>query len=102
MYAVVRTGGKQLRVQPGDVVDIEHVPGEAGQQIELPEVLLVADDSIRVGTPTIEGARVTATVQGTVKGPKLQIFKHRRRKRYRLHKGHRQGYTRIRIETIEG
>ncbi len=102
MYAVVRTGGKQLRVQPGDVVDIERVPGEAGLQIELPEVLLVADDSIRVGTPLIEGARVTATVQGLVKGPKIQIFKHRRRKRYRLHKGHRQGYTRIRIETIEG
>ncbi|MEE8558684.1 MAG: 50S ribosomal protein L21 [Myxococcota bacterium] len=102
MYAVVRTGGKQLRVQPGDVVDIERVPAEAGQQIELPEVLLVADDSIRVGTPLIEGARVTATVQGLVKGPKIQIFKHRRRKRYRLHKGHRQGYTRVRIETIEG
>ena len=102
MYAVVRTGGKQLRVQPGDVVDIERVPGEVGQQIELPEVLLVADDSIRVGTPLLEGARVMATVQGPVKGPKIQIFKHRRRKRYRLHKGHRQGYTRIRIETIEG
>jgi large subunit ribosomal protein L21 len=102
MYAVVRTGGKQLRVQPGDVVDIERVPGEAGERIELPEVLLVGGDPIRVGTPLVEGARVTATVEGTTKGPKIRIFKHKRRKRYRLRMGHRQGYTRIRIESIEG
>jgi large subunit ribosomal protein L21 len=102
MYAVVRTGGKQLRVEPGDVVDIERVPGEAGDRIELSEVLLMGGDSIRVGTPLVEGARVTATVEGAAKGPKIRIFKYRRRKRYRLRKGHRQGYTRIRIESIEG
>ena len=102
MYAVVRTGGKQLRVEPGDVVDIEQVPGELGDRIELSEVLLVGGDSQRVGTPLVEGARVIATVQGSVKGEKIRIFKHKRRKRYRLRQGHRQRYTQIRIESIEG
>ena len=102
MYAVVRTGGKQLRVEPGDVVDIEQLSGEPGDRIELSEVLLVGGDALRVGTPLVEGARVVATVQGGVKGPKIRIFKHKRRKRYRLRQGYRQRYTQIRIESIEG
>jgi large subunit ribosomal protein L21 len=102
MYAVVRTGGRQLRVQPGDVVQIDPVSGEPGDRIELPDVLLLGGDPVRVGTPLVEGARVVATVEGPAKGPKLRIFKHKRRKRYRLRKGHRQQYTQIRIESIEG
>lgn len=101
MYAVVRTGGKQLRVSPGDVVLIEKVRGDPGTTIELPEVLMIGGDEVRVGSPTVEGAKVVATIEGEAKGPKLKIFKHKRRKRYRLTQGHRQHYTQIRIESIE-
>ncbi len=101
MYAVVRTGGKQVRVQAGDVVDLERLPGAEGETIELPEVLLVGDDPVRIGTPLVEGARVVARIEGPSLGPKLRIFKHKRRKRYRLRKGHRQHYTRVKIESIE-
>ena len=102
MYAVVRTGGKQLRVQPGDVVSVEMLAGAPGDRVELREVLLIGGDTLRVGTPCVEGAHVVATIQGEIKGPKLRLFKHKRRKRYRLRKGHRQHYTSIRIEAIEG
>ena len=102
MYAVVRTGGKQLRVSPGDVVEIEKVLGNAGDQIELREVLLIGGDEVRIGAPLVEGARVVARICGEAAGPKIRIFKHKRRKRYRLRAGHRQRYTRIEIESIEG
>ena len=101
MYAVVKTGGKQVRVSEGDVVDVELLPGEAGETVELSEVLLVGGDPIRIGTPLVEGARVLARIEGAASGPKLRIFKHKRRKRYRLHSGHRQHYTRVLIESIE-
>jgi large subunit ribosomal protein L21 len=101
MFAVVRTGGKRLRVEPGDVVAIERIDGEPGDRVELDDVLLIGGDAIRVGTPRIEGASVVATIQGEVSGPKLRIFKHKRRKRYRLHKGHRQHYTSLKIESIK-
>ena len=101
MYAVVRAGGKQLRVSPGDVVDVELVSGEPGEQIELGEVLMVGGDSITVGTPTVAGAKVLAKIEGDSAGPKIRIFKYKRRKRYRLTKGHRQHFTRVRIESIE-
>ncbi len=93
MYAVVRTGGKQLRVSPGDVVRVEKLAGDPGQQIDLEEVLLIGGDTIKVGTPRVEGAKVVATIQGEAKGPKLKIFKKKRRKRYKLTRGHRQHYT---------
>jgi len=104
MYAVVRTGGKQIRVQPGDVVSVERLAGDPGDTVELREVLLLGGAegaSIRVGTPLIEGAVVRATVERETKGPKVRIFKMRRRKRYRLRKGHRQKYTQIHIDSIE-
>ncbi len=101
MYAVVKTGGKQLRVAPGDIVNVELLAGDVGQQIELSEVLMIGGDELKVGRPLVEGARVLATVQGEDKGPKLRIFKFRRRKRYRLHKGHRQHYTKLKIDSIE-
>ncbi len=101
MYAVVKTGGKQLRVSPGDLVNVELLQGDPGQQIELSEVLMVGGDELKVGQPLVEGARVLATVQGEAAGPKVKIFKYKRRKRYRLHKGHRQHYTSIKIDSIE-
>lgn len=101
MYAVVRTGGKQLRVRPGDVVEIEKVAGRPGDRIELEDVLLLGGESVRVGTPRVEGARVVARIRGETKGPKLRIFKAKRRKRYRVRKGHRQLYTSVEIESIE-
>ena len=101
MYAVVKTGGKQVRVHEGDVLNVELLAGEPGDTVELSEVLLVGGDPLRIGTPLVEGARVLARVEGAARGPKLRIFKHKRRKRYRLRKGHRQHYTRVVIESIE-
>ena len=101
MYAVVRAGGKQLRVSPGDVVDVELIGGEPGEQIELGEVLMVGGDTVVVGKPTVAGAKVLAKIEGDSAGPKIRIFKYKRRKRYRLTKGHRQHFTRVRIESIE-
>jgi large subunit ribosomal protein L21 len=102
MYAVVKTGGKQLRVEPGDVVCVELLQGAPGDRVELDEVLLVSGDTTQLGTPRVEGARVVGTILGETAGPKIHIFKHKRRKGYRLHKGHRQHYTSIKIESIEG
>ena len=102
MYAVVRTGGKQIRVKAGDVVAIEKIAGAPGDAVELSEVLMVGGDAVKIGTPLVDGAVVRATVQGEESGPKVKIFKYRRRKRYRLHRGHRQHYTTIKIESIEG
>ncbi len=90
-----------MRVEPGDLVSIEHIEGEPGDQVALDDVLLIGGDAMRVGTPRVEGATVVATIQGRTKGPKLRILKHKRRKRYRLHKGHRQGYTCIKIDSIK-
>jgi large subunit ribosomal protein L21 len=91
MYAVVRAGGKQVRVQPGDLLDLDLVEGEPGQKIELAEVLLVGGDTLAVGKPLVEGAKVVATIQGDSAGPKLRIFKYK----------HRQHYTRVKIDSIE-
>jgi large subunit ribosomal protein L21 len=101
MYAVVRTGSKQLRVEPGDVVAVERLAGAPGDRVELDQVLLIGGDAVRVGTPLVDGARVVGTIQGQDRGPKIKIFKYRRRKRYRLRKGHRQSYTSLKIESIE-
>jgi len=103
MYAVVRTGGKQVRVAPGDAVWVERIPGEVGTAIELPEVLLIGGEgAARIGTPTVAGAKVVATITGQGRGEKITIFKAKRRKRYRRKIGHRQEYTQIRVDTIEG
>jgi len=101
MYAVVRTGGKQMRVSPGEVVDIELVAGNPGDRLELSEVLLVGGDALKVGSPLVAGAKVIATIEGESKGPKIRGFKHKKRQRYRLNFGHRQHYTSVRIESIE-
>ena len=103
MYAVVRTGGKQVRVAPGDALWVERLPGEIGTPVELDEVLLVGGEGeTRVGAPVIAGVKVVATITGQGRGEKLVIFKAKRRKRYRRKIGHRQEYTQIRVEKIEG
>lgn len=102
MYAVVRANGHQYRVSVGDQLLVEKLPVQEGKQIELNEVLLVADENgqVRIGTPLVEGARVRATVLAQEKGPKIRIFKYIPKERYRRRKGHRQWYTRLRIEEI--
>ena len=101
MYAVIRTGGKQYRVSPGDSIEVEKLPFEVGEQIELDQVLLVANGSgTTIGRPVVDGARVRATVTRQAKGRKVIIFKYRPSKRYRRKKGHRQHLTRLRIDEI--
>lgn len=101
MYAVIKTGGKQYRVSPGDSVEVEKLPHEVGEQVELDQVLLVASGSdTKIGQPLVEGAKVKATVTRQAKGRKVVVFKYRPSKRYRRKKGHRQHYTRLRIDEI--
>ncbi len=101
MYAVIKTGGKQYRVSPGDSIEVEKLPYEVGAKIELDQVLLVAGDSqASIGQPLVEGARVKATVTRQAKGRKVIVFKYRSSKRYRRKKGHRQQLTRLRIDEI--
>jgi large subunit ribosomal protein L21 len=103
MYAVIKTGGKQYRVSKDDVVKIERVAGEAGSTIEFAEVLLVGSGAdVKVGAPTVAGAKVTAELVGDARGPKLIAFKKRRRKNSRRKKGHRQDLSTVRITGIVG
>lgn len=103
MYAVIETGGKQYRVQPGDVLDVEHLPlDDDNATVTFDRVLMVHDDNdVQVGSPLVEGASVTASVLDRVRGRKILVFKMKRRKGYRRRQGHRQNLHRIKIETIE-
>ncbi|HUW51309.1 MAG TPA: 50S ribosomal protein L21 [Sulfuricella sp.] len=101
MYAVIKTGGKQYRVAPGEKLKIEQIPADIGSEIVLDQVLMVTDgEAVTVGTPLVSGATVKATVLAHGRGEKVQIFKMRRRKHYQKHQGHRQNYTEIRIDGI--
>jgi large subunit ribosomal protein L21 len=101
MYAVVTTGGKQYRVEAGSELVIERLAAEAGSSITFDRVLMVGDgDSVTVGTPTVDGASVSATVLGEALGPKLIIFKFKQKATYRRKNGHRQHMTRVRIDEI--
>ena len=101
MYAVMRTGGKQYRVAPGDILEVEKLDANVGDSINIEDVLLVAKgDTVNVGQPTVDGASVTAKITGQYKGKKIQIFKYRPKKRIRVRKGHRQHLTRLEIESI--
>jgi large subunit ribosomal protein L21 len=103
MYAVIKTGGKQYRVTPGEKLKVEQIPADIGSEIVLDQVLMVADgESTKVGAPLVVGATVKATVVAHGRGDKIKIFKMRRRKHYRKTQGHRQNFTEIRIETIAG
>ncbi|MBE7554859.1 MAG: 50S ribosomal protein L21 [Anaerolineales bacterium] len=99
MYAVIESGSKQYRVAEGDVIEVESLPVEAGKEVELERVLMVSgDDGIKVGAPTIEGAKVTATVQSHGRGKKIIVYKHK--KNYHKKQGHRQNFTRLHIDKI--
>ncbi len=101
MYAIVRTGGHQYRVAPGDTIEVEKLDAQPGTDIELGEVLMVSgDNGVTVGTPTVQGARVLARVLGEAKGEKLIVFKYKPKKRYRRKTGHRQSLTRLSIKEI--
>ncbi len=103
-YAIVRTGGRQYRAMVGKTIDVEKLPYDEGDTVELDEVLLVAPDSSDpvIGQPLVDGAKVTATVVSQFRGPKILIFKYKPKKRYRRRQGHRQHYTRLKIESIDG
>ncbi len=101
MYAIVRINGTQTRVAPDEVVEVPRLGGEPGQSLTFEDVLLVADgDKIQVGAPAVQGATVTAEVVDHVRGPKLRIFKFKRRHDYRRRRGHRDAITRIRVTGI--
>ena len=103
MYAVLETGGKQYNVETGKCYYIEKLNAEIGDNVEFDNVLLIADgENIKVGNPTVEGAKIKATVEAQGKGKKVIIFKYKAKKNYRKKKGHRQPFTKIKIESIEG
>ena len=103
MYAVIETGGKQYKVEPGDTVVVETLPGETGDAVEFTRVLLISDDeSVAVGRPIIEGARVTGQIVEHGLGPKLTVDKFKRRKNQRKRNGHRQQYTAVKIANVVG
>ncbi len=102
MYAVIKTGGKQYKVSPGDTIRVEKLPGEPGQEIELNEVLLVGDgEEVKIGQPLVEGAKVIATVLNQGRSRKIIVFKKKRRKNYKKKRGHRQFYTELQIKEIQ-
>ncbi|MGC9522413.1 MAG: 50S ribosomal protein L21 [Anaerolineae bacterium] len=101
MYAVIKSGAHQYKASVGEQLIVERLPYEAGEQIELDEVLLLADEEgVSVGQPTVEGAKVRATVIEEFRGPKIRIFKYIPKQRYRRRMGHRQFYTRLRVDEI--
>lgn len=101
MYAIVRTGGKQYQVAPGERLRVEKLVGEVGDTVELADVLLVADGAeIKVGRPAVDGAKVVARIVEQDKAKKILVFKKKRRKGYRLKNGHRQPFTALEIKEI--
>ena len=101
MYAIIATGGKQYKVAEGDIINVEKLVGaEAGQNITFDEVLVVNNGSVQVGNPTVSGASVSASVIGDVKGKKVIVYKYKRKTGYHKKNGHRQAYTKVKIEKI--
>ena len=100
-YAIIRTGGKQFRVEPGKSIRIPTLVGEAGGAVEFNDVLLGSDGSnVRTGVPTLSGAKVTGEIVKHGLGDKIVVFKFKRRKNYAKKQGHRQGFTEVRIKDI--
>jgi large subunit ribosomal protein L21 len=102
MYAVIKSGGKQYRVEAGSTLRVEALSAEVGAPVSFDQVLLVGgdSDSVKIGAPLVSGARVKATVLGHGRGDKVKIFKLRRRKHFQKTQGHRQSYTEVRIDDI--
>lgn len=100
-YAIVQTGGKQYRVHTGDTFRVETLPGDEGDLIELEDVRMVSEDGdVKLGTPSIAGAKVTAEIIGNGRGKKVIVFKYKAKTRYRRKNGHRQNYTDLRVTDI--
>jgi large subunit ribosomal protein L21 len=103
MYAVIKTGGKQYKVVAGEKIKVEQIAADVGQEITIEQVLAVGEGAeLKVGTPWVTGANVTATVVAHGKHDKVRIFKMRRRKHYQKHGGHRQTYTELQIAAVNG
>ncbi|WP_306484784.1 50S ribosomal protein L21 [Anaerococcus sp.] len=100
MYAIIKTGGKQYKVSEGDLVRVEKLPYEVGDTVEFDQVLLLSGDEVKVGSPVIENAKVTATVEDQNKDKKIVVFKYKPKKQYRKKHGHRQPYTLVKIDSI--
>ena len=101
MYAIVEAGGKQYKVAKGDLINVEKINGEVGEKVEIGRVLLIkGEEGIKLGTPTVSGAKVIGRIRSQGKGEKIVIFKYKRRKNYRRKQGHRQHRTWIEIENI--
>ena len=101
MYAIIRTGGKQYRVEKGDVVRVERLDGAVGSTVTLNDVLLVGGEGEpRVGSPCLEGASVVGTVVDQDRDAKIRVFKYKKRKHYRRTRGHRQSFTAVRIDAV--
>jgi large subunit ribosomal protein L21 len=101
LFAIIQTGGKQYRVSPGDILRVERLPGERGDEVSLTQVLMIAaDDDIQVGRPWLEGAAVKGEILRQGKAKKIIVFKKKRRKKYRRKQGHRQLYTALQVREI--
>ena len=101
MYAIIKTGGKQYRVQEGDLITIEKSEAAADETVTFDQVLTVVNDgSVKVGTPLVNGAKVTGKVVEHGKGKKILVFKYKAKSNYRRRQGHRQPFTKVRIESI--
>ena len=101
MYAIIQTGGKQYRVAVGDVLRVEHLPGERGDEVMLDQVLMVTDgEDLKIGQPLVDNAKVKTQILRQGKGKKIVVFKKKRRKNYRRKQGHRQLFTALQIQEI--
>ena len=101
MYAIIRTGGKQYQVEAGDTLRVEKLLGEVGDTVELADVLLLVDgETVKIGQPVVEGAKVVAKIVEQGRHKKVIVFKKKRRKGYQVKNGHRQMYTALTVETI--
>lgn len=101
MYAIIKTGGKQYVVEEGKVISIEKLDVEEGAEVTFDEVLLVSGDDVKIGQPNVAGAKVTGKVLEQGKEPKIRIFKYKAKSNYRRRQGHRQPFTKVKIEKIE-
>lgn len=103
MYAIIQTGGKQYKVTEGEMIKVEKLEAEAGDKITLDQVLMLKDDNgSRIGNPLVPGAKIKAEVVEQGRGKKITVYKYKKRKNQRKKQGHRQAYTKLLIETIEG
>lgn len=103
MYAVIKSGGKQHRVEPGEVLKLEKLDAETGATVEFDQVMMIGEGAdVKIGTPFVDGGKVTAEVMAQGRGEKVTIIKMKRRKHYRRQAGHRQAYTQVKIKDISG